>query len=295
MNAFAGYLLGLGLAPSTAATYARTAEELTAWLEDEGLTLEEATYRDLLAWLRTLGGGAKTRALHLTAARHLFAFLVTRRERPDNPLTHVTVRGVRRPLPNGLLSEEELGTLVRDYVVAPTDVWGDAPPARQRNKALLGVLAYQGVGAGELARLEVEDVDLERGRLSVPGSRTSEGRTLALEGAQVLALHRYLVEGRPRLLEASGKMTGRLFVSAGRGHQLNNALSVLMRELRARHAGFRNARQLRSSRIALWLRQHDLREVQYRAGHRFVSSTERYRAADLDALHHALTRHHPLA
>ena len=264
-------------------------------MEGEGLALEEATYRDLLAWLRSLTGGPKTRALHLTAARHLFAWLVSVRERADNPLAHVAVRGIRRPLPSGLLSEEELGTLVRTYAVAPSDVWGEASPVRQRNKAMLGVLAYQGVGAGELARLEVEDVDLDGGRLSVPGSRTSEGRVLALEGAQVLALHRYLIEGRPRLLSGAEKASSRLFVSAGRGSRLNNALAVLMRELRARHTWFRNARQLRSSRIALWLRAHDLREVQYRAGHRFVSSTERYRAADLDALHLALTRHHPLA
>lgn len=54
-----------------------------------------------------------------------------------------------------------------------------------------------------------------------------------------------------------------------------------------------NARQLRASRITLWLRAFGLRETQYLAGHRYVSSTERYRATDLDALHAALERHHP--
>lgn len=153
---------------------------------------------------------------------------------------------------------------------------------------------FQGLGAGEAARLDVKDVDLEGGLLPVPGSRIREGRTLELSGVQVLGLHRYLLESRGAILRDTGKETQRLFVSAGSGAKLNNALSVLMRELRGRHPWFRNVRQIRSSRIALWLKEHDIREVQYLAGHRYVSSTERYQAADLDALHRSLSRHHPL-
>lgn len=287
---FSAYLLDLGLAPSSAATYERHSEGLLAWLGEEGIELGEVTYRDLLAWVRTLEGSRKTKAIHLTAARHLFEWNVARKRLTKNPARAVQLRGVKRPLPSNLLSEDQLLALFRSYEVGDVQ----ANPARQRNKAMLGVLVFQGLDAGELARLEVEDVDLEGGLLSVPGSRTSEGRVLYLEGGQVLGLHRYLLEGREKILEETGKGSGRLFVSAGSGEKLNNALALLMRELRGLHGWFQNARQIRASRIALWLKEHDLREAQYMAGHRYVSSTERYKAADLDALHRSLSRHHPL-
>ena len=38
---------------------------------------------------------------------------------------------------------------------------------------------------------------------------------------------------------------------------------------------------IRSTVIAEWLKTHDVRVVQYMAGHRYVSSTERYKVANL--------------
>ena len=138
-------------------------------------------------------------------------------------------------------------------------------------------------------------VDLVRGLLHVPPTKRSNQRVLLLEAHQVLTLHRYLVETRPALLRQTGKTPAALFFSCGSGQRLHNALARLMRRLRLRHSFFKSARQLRASRITLWLRHYDLREVQYRAGHRYVSSTERYQQADLEDLHRALEAHHPLA
>ncbi len=284
---FSAYLRGLGLAPSTAATYERIASGLASWMENEGVS--DATYRDVLAWVGSQDGTRKTKSLRLTAARHFYDWHLALGLVARSPAADVRLRGVKRPLPSGLLTEDQLATLFRSYEAT------EANPARQRNRSMIGVLAFQALDAGELARLAIDDVDLEGGLLMVPGSRTSERRTLEMEGSQVLGLHHYLVSGREAILSETGKTTDRLFVSAGSGDKLNNALSVLVRELRGRHTWFENARQLRSSRIALWLKTHDLREVQYRAGHRYVSSTERYRAADLDALHRSLAKHHPLA
>ena len=67
-----------------------------------------------------------------------------------------------------------------------------------------------------------------------------------------------------------------------------------MRELRKQHPFFKETKQLRASRLALWLRRYGLREVQHMAGHRYVSSTERYQATDLRRLQASLVKHHPL-
>lgn len=54
-----------------------------------------------------------------------------------------------------------------------------------------------------------------------------------------------------------------------------------------------NAKQIRSSVITEWLRKNNLRQVQYMAGHKYVSSTERYQLNNLDDLQNELRTHHP--
>ena len=75
-DGFTGYLLGRGLQQTTAATYRRSVRGLQAWLRAEGLLVDELSYRDLLAWLATLSGSARTRSQHLTAVRHYLAWQV---------------------------------------------------------------------------------------------------------------------------------------------------------------------------------------------------------------------------
>ncbi len=57
---------------------------------------------------------------------------------------------------------------------------------------------------------------------------------------------------------------------------------------------FLNAESLRKSVIVNWLKDFDIRQVQYMAGHGSISSTERYRAANVGELEEALKLHHPL-
>jgi integrase/recombinase XerD len=55
-----------------------------------------------------------------------------------------------------------------------------------------------------------------------------------------------------------------------------------------------NAKQIRSSAIITWLKQYHLRQVQYMAGHKYVSSTERYQLNHIDELQTAIQEHHPM-
>ena len=65
-------------------------------------------------------------------------------------------------------------------------------------------------------------------------------------------------------------------------------------QLRKLNAKVINAKQIRSSVITEWLRKNHLRQVQYMAGHKYVSSTMRYQANNLDDLQSELERHHPM-
>jgi IS1 family transposase len=50
---------------------------------------------------------------------------------------------------------------------------------------------------------------------------------------------------------------------------------------------------IRVSVILNWLRQHNKRQVQYMAGHKYIHSTEMYEVQELESLTDALTKYHP--
>ena len=56
-----------------------------------------------------------------------------------------------------------------------------------------------------------------------------------------------------------------------------------------------NIKQIRASVITNWLGQYNLRKVQYLAGHRYISSTERYLQDDLENLHEIVNNFHPIS
>ena len=67
-----------------------------------------------------------------------------------------------------------------------------------------------------------------------------------------------------------------------------------MGELRRINPLVKNATQLKMSLVSHWLETKDLRVVQDMAGHRYVSSTERYQTCHLQSLQNDLDRFHPL-
>src|SRR5690606_24381110 len=53
-----------------------------------------------------------------------------------------------------------------------------------------------------------------------------------------------------------------------------------------------NAKQIRASVITKWLKTYNLREVQYLAGHRYISSTEGYQQNDMEGLKEEIQQFH---
>jgi integrase/recombinase XerD len=75
---------------------------------------------------------------------------------------------------------------------------------------------------------------------------------------------------------------------------INNRIQYMLKQLRQLNPKVINPKQIRSSVITHWLKQNNLRQVQYMVGHRYVSSTERYQANNLDDLQNELQHHHPM-
>ena len=142
----------------------------------------------------------------------------------------------------------------------------------------------------------------------------SNGRTLKLEASQIIELQEYLNETRPKILKAlkealnwSGRPACRsisagrkvnkpnftelekqVFISLNGAISIKNSLLHLTVNLKKINPKIRDLRQLRQSVIAEWLKTKDVRKVQHKAGHKHVSTTERYQTNNLEDLQEAL-------
>ena len=68
----------------------------------------------------------------------------------------------------------------------------------------------------------------------------------------------------------------------------------LTQELKNQNPKFINIQQIRLSVIVGWLKKYNLRETQYKAGHKSIKSTELYLINDVDDLQKEIESFHPI-
>jgi integrase/recombinase XerD len=256
------------------------------WMEGEGLTEPETAYNDLLVFIDSCRMENKSKKhinTMLRSIRNYYDYLKSIGEATVNPAANLYLKGIRHKLPHDILSLESLQQLYQSYPVIDN--------RSKRNKIILGMLIYQGITTDELMKLTTGDVKLQEGKVHIPGSKHSNSRSLELKSFQVLELHEYINQIRPGLII---QPTDQLFISMEGSVNMKNSLHHLFRALKRTNPGIRNAKQIRASVITAWLKTNNLRQVQYMAGHRYVSSTERYQLNNLEGLKDQVDKYHPL-
>lgn len=219
-----------------------------------------------------------------------FNYLTEENYRIENIIQNINIKGVKQEVIHNILTSDELEDLYYSY---RTEIGN--PLARKRNKILLGLLVYQGLTTQNLQQLQVENIQLYKGKMDVLGTKKSNGRLLELKPWQLMEFMEYINEVRPKILEQTNKETEQLFLPLGSSLKLQNSLSKITKELKQINHKFINTKQLRTSVIVDWLAQYNLRKVQYLAGHRYISSTERYQQDDLESLHKTINIFHPFS
>ncbi len=268
--------------------------------------VSEMGYQDAMGfmqWNAKRGVSQKTMSSYLIHIRHYYDFLKAEGEVRENPVAHIKVQGIKRKIYHDILTGDELEKLYRQYVVfvnSPVGQVGKGVPpqlhnqlSRKRNQVMLGLLVYQGLRVEELAALRLEDVLLREGKISIPARRRTAGRVMGLESHQVYELMDYVHGPRKELL-ATRADTGQLFLQRSKSANFYGITAMLLKTLRKLNPRIRNLDQLRASVITGWLKQYDLRKVQYLSGHKYVSSTEAYRVNVIDELQDDITKFHPL-
>lgn len=282
---FTEYLQNKKYSATTIHNYTRDSNHFLNWLKQEDITAEGFTYTELLDFMRSCNAaGISKRRTHtiLGVIRHYCNYLTVEKKRNDNPAAGVFIKGLVRKLPTNLLSFEELEELYKQYQIQIN--------IDHSKKIMLGLLIYQGITVAELMRLEAHHFKLKDGKVFIKGTKRSNERLLNLHANQMLIIQQYLQQNKFK--------EGYLFMEKRKTpiseRNINNRLQYMFRQLKQLNAKLISAKQIRNSVITFWLRQNNLRQVQYMAGHKYVSSTQRYQVNNLEDLQNELQQHHPM-
>lgn len=316
-DSFLKYLERLGLTASTRRHYHTYVLDFLTWLDGQNMEPEAASSRDIAAYLGHLktpsyngGRGLSnlTRSIRLNVLQHSFNYQISVGARVDNPARHQKIRGANGQKLYPILSREELAELVDQCDIPQADDpncrknWFKLSVlSRKRNKVILGLMIHQGLTTPEVDRLELNDLRLREGLIHIAGSIKGKERLLELKAHQVVELMEYLADTRLELLGYCPTSCQNVFLAtppAGKSeigsYSTQGIWKRLSQDMKKEFPRFVNFKQVRASVITHWLGEHNLREVQYRAGHRFVSSTERYLVNRMDDLLEDIERFHPL-
>lgn len=300
---FTEWLILKRYSPATIATTVRIVEYFLQWAAKENISEpEEITYSDVMAfmkWSSGHGASQKTIANYLNHVKKFYQFLVSEGLVKENPVAPIRVQGIKRRVFYDTLTLEQLQTLYHGYPVTKEHEPGKIIPpqeknilSRKRNKVILGLLVHQGLRVEEIAALRLQDLQLREGRITIHSQRRTAARTMNLASHQVYELTDYVHQVRTQFLKVHDN-TDRLFIQWKGGENFYGITQMMLQHLRKINPCIKNFEQIRASVITGWLKIYDLRKVQYLAGHKYVSSTEDYKAGVIDELQNDVSRYHP--
>ncbi|PHR42892.1 MAG: hypothetical protein COA32_17065 [Fluviicola sp.] len=301
---FTDYLLTKGFSITSIRRYVRDINNFILWLDTENMQVEQVSYNDILHFIQEKKNTVKQRTLSamVNSMKHFYTHLISIDQLEDNPALHVKIKGVKRRMLYQILSKKELESLYHNFELPENEKhvfknqnWFKASElAGKRNKVILGFMIYQGMGTSELSNLTEKDIKLREGKVYIAGSRRSNERTLKLEATQIMDIMEYQLQTRKELLELTGKQTESYFVTTGSSDRVHNMLTKLIENIHKKNSKVTSIKQIRTSVITHWLKRFNLRQAQYMAGHRYVSTTEGYLVNDLDDLSEEITKFHPM-
>lgn len=277
-----------GASPHTLAAYQRDLRQFLRFVLRERLTAWEAVGLQLARrYVASLDRRYARSAIarQLSALRGFFRYLYREGKVSSNPLRLISTPKQRRRLPK-FLTPDEVSTVLQAPETSTT--------LGLRDRALLEVLYATGMRVGELVRLRVADLEVA-GELRVVGKGRKE-RIVLLGTAAQDALHRYLQDGRSKLLR--GRDPGAVFLNGRGGALSDRGVRVAVdRHIRTVAFGRRISPHVLRHTFATHLLDGgaDLRTVQELLGHANLSTTQIYTHVSRDWLKRVYDLAHPRA
>lgn len=266
-----------------------TIKAFQEWSNKSKIDYNKADYNALMKFVecyKNQGNKVNTLKQKIKAIENYYEFI----QRADNPALQIKLKGQLRQIPHQLLDENELLEIFK--------LQHSKGLVGKRDKVVLSLIVFQGVIANDLKAIELKDVDLLEGKIYIPSTRTTNSRTLDLKPQQLLLFQDYIANIRRELLKEakaeSNKFVVTMGISTTQEERLQNLVNNIRKRIKLEFPKLKSTKQIRQSVITNWLNQYGLRQAQYMAGHKYVSSTERYNVEKEEGLKLELEKYFPI-
>jgi site-specific recombinase XerD len=298
METFKAYLQQKRYSAKTIAEHEKNLRHVSHWIKANELEeIENITYNDLLAYVqyeRSQDKDVSTINLRISSIRKYFEYLKSEGMISSNPAIRLQLKGKLKKVTQSPLRYSELEKLYHSYKALQKSVpvymqATSSAAAHERNTIIVGLLVWQGLHSGEIAKLNTADINLHDGTIHIAGTQRSNSRILPLHMQQVLTLHNYIHGGVREKQQVNIKAKEDVLIAGN----VNNIVHSVIAELKGIDTRIQNVQHIRSSVLLQWLKQHNKRQVQYMVGHKHIGSTEKYEREALTSVTEGLTKHHP--
>jgi integrase/recombinase XerC len=256
-------------AESTAQTYRGHVRQ---FCREHGVRwLADVDDEDLAGWCHDRSIRPSTRRSRWSALRGFFRWVTAQGLLPDDPTLLVPPPRVPRHVPRPLTPDEASAVLT-----AARRIDADCHSGAGRsNELIISLMVQEGLRSVEVRRLQVADVDLDRGQVHVHG-KGDKDRVLPLSGQTRSVLVRHLdVVGRGFGPLVSKKGSFDPLTSSALNHRMIRVFEVS--GVKSRAYDGKSAHSLRATAATdVYRGCLDVRAVQAMLGHSHLSSTQHY-------------------
>ncbi len=290
ISSYKQHLMDSGYSTTTITSYCRTVSSFIVYMERQHKNIYLTSYNDIIHYINTKRSTTSPRTLSgiLGHLNRFYEYLIAKGLVTTNPVTDIALQGTRQQKLYTIITADDLEQLYTAFPVDSNSI------TALRNKVVVGLMVFQGLPTTDISLVTVGHVNINQGVIAIPSTLRSNSRELKLQAVQIIDMMRYMERDRQVILQRYNKETDKLVVSAGSGNTIHNMLTEILPQLKLINPKVQSIKQIRSSVITMWLKLYNLRQVQYQCGHRWVSSTERYKINDITQLTTDILKYHPI-
>lgn len=252
---------------------------------------ENYNYQEVMQYVENLRKNYPPKTINriLASLKKYYDYLIEIESRTDNPARSIKLRdNGENPIQlQDLFTEKQLQKLLEPRVER-------YPFLTKKNQIIMGLFMYQALRSGEIIKLKVSDINLEKATIKITGTAITNDRILPLKAEQILLLYEFINQDRNKLKTHRNDENALLLGKLGTPitiDDINYLVSTYQKQFTLKLTSI----TIRQSVITnLLSKNNDLRMVQEFAGHKHMDTTEKYRQTGIKALQNAIEKHHPI-
>ena len=246
-------------------------------------------FSEILNYLYSLKKNNFTKTpMILGSLKCFYTYLLETGQRTNHPCRMLVTKIKKQSIQiQDLFTQEELNQVFKN-----DHLWNKE--FQIRNKLILSIFLFQAALSTEIISLNIDDIDLHAKTIKLKGSKVVAKRKLKLNSTQQKLISEYLVEVRPLLDKYKSK---ELFLTVKGTSFSQDGLSEIIECFKPFFPDRKfSATTIRQSVISnlLNIQNLNIEDVQLFAGHKWPSSTERYKRLNIQDQQIKINKWHPL-